>query len=64
MKKIVQILSLVAVASSLCACISVNENAIENSKQISIMSQQAISTCGMGNVDKVTTNSFTCKSGK
>lgn len=64
MKKIIQILSLIAVASGLSACISVNENAIENSKQISVMSQQAINTCGAGNVDKVATSSFTCKSGK
>ncbi|MBI3283540.1 MAG: hypothetical protein HYZ65_01630 [Burkholderiales bacterium] len=64
MKKLIQILSLIALASSLSACISVSESNLEGSKQIAAMSQQAIATCGQGNVDKVTTNSFTCKSGK
>lgn len=46
---------------SLSACISVSESNMESGKQIAIMSQQAITTCGQGNVEKVTTNSFSCK---
>lgn len=61
MKKILHILSLVAIVASLSACISVSESSVEAGKQISVMSQQAVATCGQGNVDKVTTTSFTCK---
>lgn len=64
MKKLVQILTLIAVAGSMTACISVSESGADSGKQIAIMSQQATATCGPGNVDKVTTTSFTCKSGK
>lgn len=62
MKKIFSMLTILALATSLNACISVSESNMESGKQIAIMSQQAISTCGQGNVDKVTTNSFSCKS--
>lgn len=50
-----------ALTFSLTACIAVSEGGGDSSKQIAIMSQQAISTCGAGNVDKVSTSSFTCK---
>lgn len=46
---------------SLSACISVSESNVESGKQIAIMSQQAVTTCGAGNVEKVTTTSFSCK---
>lgn len=59
-KKIIAFTSVLVVASSLSACISVSESNVESSKQIAIMSQQAIATCGQGNVDKVTTTSFSC----
>ncbi|MBC3872170.1 hypothetical protein [Undibacterium flavidum] len=62
MKKIFPTLGILLVASSLSACISVSESNMESGKQIAIMSQQAIATCGQGNVDKVTTNCFSCKS--
>lgn len=62
MKKIFSMLTILALATSLNACISVSESNMESGKQIAIMSQQAISTCGQGNVDKVTINSFSCKS--
>ncbi|NDI85389.1 hypothetical protein [Undibacterium crateris] len=61
MKKILHILSLAAIAASLSACISVSEQNVEASKQISVMAAQATATCGQGNVDKVSTSSFTCK---
>ena len=68
MKKIIQSISGIAAAGvaacMLSACISVSENSVEAGKQISVMSQQATTTCGQGNVDKVTTTSFTCKSGR
>jgi hypothetical protein len=64
MKKIIQIVFVAGAACALTACISVSESNLESSKQISIMSQQAITTCGQGNVDKVSTNSFTCKANK
>lgn len=62
MKKIISTLCILMAAGSLSACISVSESNMESGKQIAIMSQQAIATCGQGNVDKVTTNSFSCKS--
>lgn len=62
MKKIISTLCILMAVSSLSACISVSESNMESGKQIAIMSQQAIATCGQGNVDKVTTNSFSCKS--
>lgn len=61
MKKILHILSLGVITVSLSACISVVESTAEAGKQINVMSQQAVATCGQGNVDKVTTTSFTCK---
>ncbi|WMW79277.1 hypothetical protein RF679_11520 [Undibacterium cyanobacteriorum] len=61
LKKTVSISSILAVVASLSACIAVSEGGGDSSKQIAIMSQQAISTCGAGNVDKVSTSSFTCK---
>ncbi|MFZ6817376.1 hypothetical protein [Undibacterium sp. Ji22W] len=62
MKKIISTLTILLAVCSLSACISVSESNMESGKQIAIMSQQAIATCGQGNVDKVTTNSFSCKS--
>ena len=60
-KKIIALSTVLLVVSSLSACISVSESNVESGKQIAIMSQQAIATCGQGNVEKVTTNSFSCK---
>lgn len=62
MKKILSTLGILLAVSSLSACISVSESNMESGKQIAIMSQQAIATCGQGNVDKVSTSSFSCKS--
>lgn len=59
--KIITLISVLLTATSLSACISVSESSQESGKQIAIMSQQAIATCGQGNVEKVTTNSFSCK---
>ncbi|MBR7799053.1 hypothetical protein [Undibacterium fentianense] len=61
MKKRIQIGVMFCFAWVLTGCISVSESNVESSKQIAIMSQQAISTCGQGNVDKVTTTSFSCR---
>ncbi|MBR7746971.1 hypothetical protein [Undibacterium baiyunense] len=62
MKKVISGLGIVFATISLSACISVSESNLESGKQISIMSQQAIATCGQGNVDTVSTSSFKCKS--
>ena len=62
MKKISLAILVFGASLSLTACISVSESNVETGKQIAIMSQQAVATCGTGNVDKVTTTSFTCKS--
>lgn len=62
MKKIVATLGILLAGASLSACISVSESNHESGKQIAMMSQQAIVTCGQGNVDKVSTTSFSCKS--
>ncbi len=59
--KTISLISVLLTATSLSACISVSESSQESGKQIAIMSQQAIATCGQGNVEKVTTNSFSCK---
>lgn len=61
MKNAVQTILILASALSLSACISVSENSPEKSKQIAEMAQQAVTTCGQGNVDKVSTSSFNCK---
>jgi uncharacterized protein YcfL len=61
MKKILQTSAVVLAIAALSGCISVSENSVESSKQISVMAQQAITTCGQGNVDKVSTSSFSCK---
>lgn len=61
MQNLVQKMLVVAAALPLCACISVSEMGTEKSKQISEMAQQAVATCGQGNVDKVSTSSFNCK---
>lgn len=61
MKNSVQTMVVLALAMSLCACISVTETGSEKSKQVADMAQQAVTTCGQGNVDKVSTSSFTCK---
>jgi hypothetical protein len=62
MKKVISTLGILLAGASLSACISVSESNHESGKQIAIMSQQAIATCGQGNVDKVSTTSFSCKS--
>ena len=62
MKKMICTLGVLIACISLSACISVSESNHESGKQIAIMSQQAIVTCGQGNVDKVSTTSFSCKS--
>ncbi|MBC3882186.1 hypothetical protein H8K35_12395 [Undibacterium sp. LX40W] len=61
LKKIVAVVAVFAATISLSACISVSESNVESGKQIAIMSQQAVTTCGAGNVEKVTTTSFSCK---
>jgi uncharacterized protein YceK len=61
MKKILQTSAVVLAIATLSGCISVSEHSVESSKQISVMAQQAITTCGQGNVDKVSTTSFSCK---
>lgn len=60
-KKILAAVAVFIATISLSACISVSESNVESGKQIAIMSQQAVSTCGAGNVEKVTTTSFSCK---
>ncbi|MBC3830051.1 hypothetical protein H8K33_00855 [Undibacterium amnicola] len=62
MKKVISSLGILLATISLTACISVSESNLESGKQISMMSQQAITTCGQGNVDTVSTSSFKCKS--
>lgn len=62
MKKVVSGFAILLATISLSACISVSESNLESGKQISLMSQQAITTCGQGNVDTVSTSSFKCKS--
>lgn len=61
LKKLLSLAAVVVTVSSLSACIAVSEGGGDSSKQIAMMSQQAIATCGAGNVDKVSTSSFTCK---
>ena len=61
MQNLVQKMWILAAALPLCACISVTETGAEKSKQIAEMAQQAVATCGQGNVDKVSTTSFNCK---
>ncbi len=62
MKKVISTLGILLATISLTACISVSESNLESGKQISIMSQQAVVTCGQGNVETVSTSSFKCKS--
>ncbi|MBC3862512.1 hypothetical protein H8K32_10410 [Undibacterium jejuense] len=64
MNKTMQICSILAMVCALSACVSVSESNMEGGKRIAEMSQQAIATCGQGNVDKVTTTSYTCKANK
>ena len=61
MKNPVQTMLVLALALSLCACISVTETGTEKSKQVADMAQQAVATCGQGNVDQVSSASFSCK---
>lgn len=60
-KKLTSLSVVLALASSLTACIAVSDGHGDSAKQIAIMSQQALTTCGAGNVDKVSTSSFSCK---
>ncbi len=61
MKNSIQTILVLALALPLCACISVTETGTEKNKQVADMAQQAVTTCGQGNVDKVSTSSFSCK---
>ena len=45
----------------LCGCSAVNTDTTSASQKVSAMAEQAISSCGMGNVKTVSTESFSCK---
>jgi hypothetical protein len=62
MKNIAKFVFALASIASLSACIAVSDSgSIDTDKRVAQMAQQALATCGQGNVEKVSASSFSCK---